>query len=294
MTTHRAVLAVVVIAGSAVGIAVTGWGGVLPRAGSLERIRRTGRIRIGYAVEAPYAFYNAEAELTGMDPELARWVVGRLDVSSTEWTCAEFGLLITGLESDRYDVVAAGMFITQSRAERVLFSEPTLNVSQGLLVREGNPRGLHSYEQAVEMDGVRIAVLTGSVEEKLFIELGMAASRLVLVPDALVGLVGVETGPADGLALSAPTVEWMVRRGRGRDVEAAEPFRQPRHPSAARMGYCAFAFGKEARGLRDAWNEALATFVGTREHLRMMSRFDFTEDNLPGGVSTEDILADDH
>jgi len=95
---------------------------------SLTRLQREGTIRIGYAVEAPYAFLKPGGEVTGESPEVAKVIVGRLGIRHIEWRQSEFGSLISGLEAGRFDVIAAGIFITPERARRISFSEPTFHV----------------------------------------------------------------------------------------------------------------------------------------------------------------------
>jgi polar amino acid transport system substrate-binding protein len=45
---------------------------------TLTCVRRTGTLRIGYAVEAPYAFLGTNGEVTGESPEVARRIASRL------------------------------------------------------------------------------------------------------------------------------------------------------------------------------------------------------------------------
>ena len=99
--------------------------------GSFERLHRAGSIRIGYAVEPPYAFLKPGGGVTGESPEVAKKIVARLGIARIEWRQSEFDLLVDELESDRIDVIASGMFITSERAARVRFSEPTFHVLQG-------------------------------------------------------------------------------------------------------------------------------------------------------------------
>lgn len=70
-------------------------------------LREPGVIRIGYAIEAPYAFLRADGEVTGESPEVARRVVARLGIPHIEWRLAEFSELISELEDGRIDVIAA-------------------------------------------------------------------------------------------------------------------------------------------------------------------------------------------
>ena len=106
---------------------------------SLRALQRAGTIRVGYAVEAPYAFVTPDGEITGESPEMAKRIVGRLGIRSIVWRGMEFRSLIDELEAGNIDLIASGLFVTPERARRVAFSKVTFHVRSGLLVAKGNP-----------------------------------------------------------------------------------------------------------------------------------------------------------
>lgn len=253
--------------------------------GTLAVARRTGSIRIGYAVEAPYAYLAANGMVTGESPEVARIIAARLGIPSVEWRLVDFSRLIDGLEAGRFDVIAAGMFITPERMRRVAFSHPTFRTSPGLLVRSGNPRALHSYTDIVQNSDLRVAVLGGSVEESLLLRLGFPEECIVHVPDAVTGLATVGSGQTDALALSAPTLRWMVEHTRTGLVDVASPFEDATSTSAVPPSIGGFAFRKKDIALRSAWNAQLVEFIGSAEHQALVQRFGFTPEDVPRIVS---------
>lgn len=257
---------------------------------SLSRIRRDGVIRVGYAVEAPYAFLGKQGEVTGQSPELAKQICARLGIARIEWRLVEFGELISELELERIDVIAAGMFITPERAKRVAFSEPMFHVRQSLLVAKGNPHGLHSYQDVLAQGRLRIAVLTGAVEEKLLRSLGATEAQLILAPDAQTGRAAVESGLADGLALSSPTIQWMGLREQLGKTEIAQPFTQPPKGEAGRLGHGAFALRKNDVELLKAWNAALLEASASREYRAKIEAFGFTPQEASDLLSTREVL----
>ncbi len=135
---------------------------------SLRALQRAGTIRVGYAVEAPYAFVTPDGEITGESPEMAKRIVGRLGIRSIVWRGMEFRSLIDELEAGNIDLIASGLFVTPERARRVAFSKVTFHVRSGLLVAKGNPKKLCSCRQVLHDPSVRLAVLSGSVEERLY------------------------------------------------------------------------------------------------------------------------------
>ena len=258
---------------------------------SLARLLETGVIRIGYANEAPFAFLRPDGEVSGHTPELARRVVERLGIRHVEWRVTEFNALIGELEDGHIDVIAAGMFITAERAQRVQFSEPIFHVGQALLVAKGNPKGLHSYADALGRPEVRLAALAGAVEATLLEQLGLPASQRVLMPDVATGRAAVETGLVDGLALTTPSIDWMVRQDRSGKTERASPFSQTLPRELGGHGYGAFAFRKEDRALLDAWNTQQAELLRDREFQVLIEEFGFSRNELPGSARTREILA---
>lgn len=248
---------------------------------ALAHARRAGMIRIGYAVEEPYAFLTASGHVTGEGPEIARVIAARLGIPRVDWRLTEFGNLLDGLESGKYDVIAAGMFITPERQQRVAFSRPKFQVGPGLLVRKGNPHSLHRYTDLIGAQGLRIAVLTGSTEETRLRQLGCPDERLVRVPDANSGRVAIQTGAADALALSAPSLRWMMLNAPAADMEMPEPLADGPDADLPALAMGGFVFRKDEPELRLAWDSELADFLGSEEHLRLVRRFGFTDAELP-------------
>ncbi|MBW7866017.1 MAG: transporter substrate-binding domain-containing protein [Candidatus Hydrogenedentes bacterium] len=272
-------------------------GGVLALAGagilflpvdrSLNRVVSDGVIRIGYAVEAPYAFLKPGGEVSGEAPEVAKVIAAQLGIPRIEWRQMEFDALIPQLEAGRIDVIAAGMFITPERARRVHFSKPTLRVRQGLLTRSGNPLQIHSYAQAVSHPDLKVAVLSGSAEQRLLRRMGLPEDRTVAVPDARTGRVAVESGVAGCLALSLPSVRWLALQGLPGKTEAATELAEdaPLTP-VEEAALTAFAFHRKDRRLHAAWDRELEQFIGRPGHLAILQLFGLTPEDLPDNGET--------
>lgn len=255
---------------------------------SLQRFADGDRLRIGYAVEAPYAFVVGSGHITGESPELARVIAGRLGVNDVAWRQIGFARLIDELLAGTIDVVAAGMFITPERAKAVAFSAPTMQVRAGLLVQRGNPHRLDSYQSAIAQAPGRIAALENSVEQSTLSDLGLPRERLLLVPDAVAGRAAVETGTALALALSQPTLRWMVHGGQLGATEVATPFTPPPHSLV--HGHVAFVFRKQDAALRQAWDDALRGYVGSEAHVALLDRFGLGPTELPSFATAEEVL----
>lgn len=240
------------------------------------RIWRTGTIRIGYAIEAPYAFRDRNGRVTGESPEVARAVLARIGITRTEWLASEFATLIPELRAGRIDMIAAGMFIRPERAAQVSFTRPSACIEPGLLVARGNPLALHSLHDLVRDRRARLAVLRGAAEADEAQQAGVPQPRIRAYASAELALEALRSGLVDALALSGPTVQFLADAHP--DLARAEPFSGLR-PVA---GCAAFAFRKSDTELLARVDAALGEFVGGEAHLALVAPFGFTHRSLPG------------
>lgn len=250
---------------------------------TLEQARKEGVIRIGFANEAPFGYATPAGAVTGEAPEIAKIVLKKMGVAKVEGVLTEFGSLIPGLEAGRFDIIAAGMFITPERCRRIAFSEPTYGVGQALLVKKGNPRGLSSYADVARNPGVKLAIMAGAVEENYAKSAGVKEKQLVVLPDPPAMLAAVQSGRAEAAALTAPSIEILAEEGDG--VEMTAPFGTVAGRSVT--GHGAFGFRKEDEELRAAFNKNLASFIGSREHIALVQPFGFGKEYLPDKTTAE-------
>lgn len=249
----------------------------------LERLRQEGVARVGFANEAPYAYVDPEqGRLTGEAPEIARIVLGQMGVSRIEGVLTEFSSLIPGLKAGRFDIIAAGMYITPKRCREAAFSNPTYKMGEAFIVHAGNPKGLHSYEDVAAKADVKLGLVTGTMEGQYAIAVGIPGGRITPFPDVPSALSGMSAGRVDAFAGTALTVQDMLAKANDSALERADPFSGPVIGGKVAIGYGAFAFRKQDDALRKKFDEALARFIGTAEHRQAVAPFGFGEDQLPG------------
>lgn len=249
---------------------------------SLVRIRREGVVRIGYAPEAPFAFRTPGGRVTGESPEVARAVFRALGVDSVEWVQTEFHDLIPDLQAGRFDVIAAGMYVTPERARQVAFSRPTFVAPVALLVRGGGASRIRSLADVRRAPGARVAVLTGADEGRLARLAGIPADRILPVPDPVTGVEAVRSGRVDAFTTSRPAVRPILARHPPGALAVVSPLPDTFPAGVETIGQGAFAFRRGDGRLRKAFDGALARFVGTPAHLRLVAPFGFGAADLPG------------
>ncbi|PIQ97393.1 MAG: ectoine/hydroxyectoine ABC transporter substrate-binding protein EhuB [Nitrospinae bacterium CG11_big_fil_rev_8_21_14_0_20_56_8] len=262
----------------------------VPAGGTLERIRKADEIRVGYANEAPFAFMDpASGRFTGEAPEIARHVISKLGVQNIRGVLTEFSSLIPGLKAGRFDLIAAGMYVTPQRCREVDFSDPTYRVGEAFIVARGNPLGLHGYEDVAGQSTARLGLVAGTIELQYADAVGIPKDRIRLFPDVPSALAGVRAGRVEALGGTGLTVQDMLKKAGDPNLERADPFHQPQVEGTPVFGYGAFAFRKGDAAFREIFNTELTRFLGTEAHRAAVRPFGFSSDELPRGMTAEQL-----
>jgi polar amino acid transport system substrate-binding protein len=244
---------------------------------TLERAKAQGFIRVGFANEAPFGYATPDGKLTGEAPEVAKAVLAKIGIPQVDGVLTEFGSLIPGLKAGRFDVIAAGMFINPKRCAEIAFSEPSYGIGQAMLVSKGNPKAVKDFSTFAGNKDLKLAVMSGAVEVGYAKDAGVPEGQLVVLPDQSSLLAAVQSGRADGAALTALSIADMAKKGE--NVESTTPFGEVAGKSV--KGHGGFGFRKEDKDLYDAFNAELKKFIGSPEHIALVTPIGFGKDYLP-------------
>jgi polar amino acid transport system substrate-binding protein len=253
---------------------------------TLERAREQGYIRVGFANEAPFGYATPDGKLTGESPEVVKAVLAKMGIEQVDGVLTEFGSLIPGLQAGRFDIIAAGMFVNPKRCEQIQFSEPTYGIGQAMLVPEGNPKGIVDYSSIAADPSLKLAVMSGAVEAGYARDSGVKEEQILQLPDQASLVAAVKAGRADAASLTALSIADMAAKNEG--VESTKPFGMVAGKSV--VGHGAIGFRKEDKELYEAFNEELKKFIGSEEHLALVTPIGFGADYLPT-KTTEELCA---
>jgi ABC-type amino acid transport substrate-binding protein len=116
--------------------------------GTLDRIRETGRIKLGYRVDArPFSYRDASTQAAGYSITLCERIVAAIknevgrDVT-TDWVPVSFDTRFNALEQGQIDILCGADTETLERRARVSFSIPIFPGGIGVLVRADAPTAL--------------------------------------------------------------------------------------------------------------------------------------------------------
>src|SRR5690606_1427289 len=130
-----------------------------------------------------------------------------------------------------------------------------------LVVRAGNPRGLHSFADLSGGQATRLGVVLGAIEHDLARRAGVPADRIAVFPDAPGALEAVAVGRIDAFAATSLTVNSLLATAGDDRLARASPFEPPVLDGAPAVGHGAFGFRRGDGLLRDAFDRELERFV---------------------------------
>ncbi|MGH2601247.1 MAG: ectoine/hydroxyectoine ABC transporter substrate-binding protein EhuB [Dehalococcoidia bacterium] len=251
---------------------------------ALAKIKDQGYITVGFAGERPYGYKQGD-DITGQAPELHKAIWAKQGIEEVRGQVVEFGSLIPGLNANRFDAVAAGMFITAERCGQAAFSEPEYTAPGTFMVPKGNPKDITDFESAAKANA-RLGVLGGAVEEGYAKDAG---ARIQAYDDVVSARQALESGRIDAIALTAITLRTNLKENPSDELELTEPF-FPTVDGEEQASAGASVFRKRDTSLLEAYNKGLAELKESGELLKIIEPFGFTEAELPPDDMTAESL----
>jgi len=261
---------------------LAGCGGSTSTSGEslLDQARKAGYIRVGFANEAPYGYADSSGKLTGEAPIVAGAIMKKLGVPSLQGVLTEFGALIPGLTANRFDIIAAGMFITPQRCNAILFSNPDYLATEALAVKAGNPHNLTDYQSLANSQAV-VGAESGAVEGPWLAQSGVSSSRIQHFPDGPTGIQALASGRVDAFALTTISLEYLIKTGGYRNLEVTQPF-IPVIGGQKKLTAGGYGFRKSEASLVTQFNKQLAAMQQSGELLKLVEPFGFTGVTVTG------------
>jgi polar amino acid transport system substrate-binding protein len=256
---------------------------------TLEKAQETGKIVVGFANEKPYAYKDADGTITGEAVEVARAVLSEMGIKEMEGVVTEFSSLIPGLKAGRFDVITAGMYITPERCKEVAFGEPEYSIGESLAVAKGNPLNLKSYQDIIDNPDAKIAIMAGAIESTYLSEMGMKPEQIVTVPDIPSNIQALESGRVDAITMTSMTLRSALEGAGTKNIEVVADFEQPVINGKDVRGYGAAAFKNADTDFVEAYNAELQKMKSSGKLLEIISEFGFTESELPGDVTKDQL-----
>jgi polar amino acid transport system substrate-binding protein len=159
----------------------------------------------------PFEFVNEQNELVGFDIDLLSAVVEQTDYELQEWKDLEFKTLITALQNDQIDTIAAGMTINDERDENIDFTDPYYDANQAVVVREGSDFRPEAPEDLADHPVGAQSGTTGEGQIDQFIEQGILESaEKSTYGDYVLAVEDLVNGNIDAVIVDTPVAQTFV------------------------------------------------------------------------------------
>jgi len=250
-----------------------------------DRIDAGEAIRIGFANEIPFAYADEDGNAAGFVNAMTLGILQNMGYDNIEAVQTEWGGLIPGLNAGRFDIVTGGMNILASRCENMAFSEPIATIGDGFIVAPGNPKGLETYE-GIHEAGATLVTGAGYSNIEAAKAAGMTDADIMIVPGPTEILAAVVAGRADAGTGTYFTMAQLAASSDGK-VEVTDPNALPEET----FNWAGIGFRFEDQDFLDAFNAALADYIGSEQMMAAVAQYGYTADTLPGDRSTEWVCA---
>ena len=257
---------------------------------TLKEIKDRGYIRVAVANEIPYGFVDPSGSAKGAGPDVAAAVLKKLGIETDniQWVVTSFSSLIPGLQANRFDMTASEMAIRPERCQKVAYSEPNTSYGEGLLVKDGNPKGVHTYSDFAK-DGMKVAIMAGADQLHMLQSLKVPEANIVTIASNSDAISTVATGRADAYAATGLTASELA--GKSDKVAIVKDFKDPVVDVKEVRSWGGFNFNLESKDLRDTFNKELEAFKKTDEWKKILTSYGFTPADIEGaGAKTTEQL----
>ncbi|MGY8770685.1 MAG: cation:dicarboxylate symporter family transporter [Pirellulales bacterium] len=127
-----------------------------PNESILQRIRRRGKLRVGYNDDSlPFALINHQNHLVGYDIDMAHALANDLGVD-LEFVKFTRNRVVQQLNDDDFDLVMSGLMATVERSEAMTHTDPYMNVTLALMVLDHRARDFRSREVIARQEGLKV------------------------------------------------------------------------------------------------------------------------------------------
>jgi His/Glu/Gln/Arg/opine family amino acid ABC transporter permease subunit len=170
---------------------------------ALERVRASGRLRVGIDATYPPFGIAEGGEFSGFDVDIARAIARELRLQP-ELINASFDGVFPALQNGSFDVVISAVTITPERSATLLFSDPYIAAGQQIAVR-GDSTIAGPENLAGRTVGVQINTTAQFTMEKMP---GVNIAKYNTIDLALLDL---QNRRVDAVASDGPVLRYMVR-----------------------------------------------------------------------------------
>jgi len=167
------------------------------RESALQRIQRTGIMRVGWALWFPWTYVDQKTnKVIGIGPDVMEELAKAMGVK-IEWVADSWATLAAGIQADKFDIVYP-FTITLPRAMVVDYTDDTMRESINFLIMKKNASRFKTPKD-VDQPGVKVGATLGSNVEYHVTRL-VKNAEIIRLKSQAEGLMSLTLGKVDVLS----------------------------------------------------------------------------------------------
>jgi lysine-arginine-ornithine-binding protein len=172
---------------------------------ALERVRKSGEIKIGTDATYPPLEYIEGGQFEGFEIDLGNAIARELNVQA-KWINSGFDGIFPALQNGTFDAVISSVTITPERSATMLFSDPYYDSGQLIAVRQGTT-GIVAPE---DLSGKKVGVQINTTAQ---LDLEKRQGVTVAIYNTIdLALLDLKNGRIDAVVGDAPALRYMIRK----------------------------------------------------------------------------------
>ncbi|PCI29697.1 MAG: amino acid ABC transporter substrate-binding protein [SAR324 cluster bacterium] len=189
----------------------------------ISTILKRGTLLVGMeAGYMPFEMRNKRGKIVGFDVDITRALAKSMGVK-VEYINTNWDGIIPALQTRKFDMIASGMTVTQSRNLKINFPTPYITVGQTILVRKGLEGKIKSYKD-LNNPKYTVASKLGTTGEQAVKRMIPRAKYLSFETEQEGSLEAIN-GKIDAFVYDLPFNAIMAStKGKGRIFHIEEPF----------------------------------------------------------------------
>lgn len=237
-------------------------------------------LKVAIGNEPPYTKLQPDGTVTGAEPDVLQAVLTRMGYGQIKGEVVDYEAMIPGLQAGRWDVIAAGLFMKQSRCAEVSYAEPVIVSTESYAVPSGNPDGITTVADVKSKPDLMVAAINGAFEEGILTTGGVPKDQILPVKDGISGIEALKAGRCAAFILPTLSLEAIAENTGDFDITDVIP-------DAPKTGSSA-AFKKDEKDLFNTYNEELTKFKETQEFQDILDKWGF-DPEAAQGVTAEEL-----
>ncbi|MEO7969887.1 MAG: basic amino acid ABC transporter substrate-binding protein, partial [bacterium] len=224
---------------------------------ALERVRKSGELRIGTDATYPPLEYIEGGQFAGFEIDLGN-AIGRELGARVTWINSGFDGIFPALQNGSFDAVIASVTITPERSTSMLFSDPYYDSGQLIAVHQGTT-GITAPENLV---GKKVGVQINTTAQ---LDLEKRQGVTVAIYNTIdLALLDLKNGRIDAVVGDAPVLRYMIRQSFRELQTVGHRFTDEKF---------GIAFAQSSEDLRRAVNAALWRIQDSGEYDRIHEKW---------------------